>query len=127
MTNTICLVMIGLLATLPLWAQAGSVAGSADNMYVPGSTDNNSVAFTSELERSNYLKGSLSFEGAYDDNIFTTTPALADESYTISPSIALNINRSRLRWDLSYDPGFIFYQRFSSFNDVNQNFSTNLK
>ena len=93
----------------------------------PVNIGGDSVAFSSELQRSNYLRGGISVEGAYDDNIFTSSPAEGDASYTISPNIDFDMSRSRLRWGLHYSPGFTFYQRFTDENQVNHDFSTTLQ
>jgi hypothetical protein len=119
------------------WAQAAQPAGGdvpseavADQPMMTPPTVNSggaSVAFTSELERSNFLRGQISVQGAYDDNIFTSVPAEGDTSYTISPTIAFNMTRSRLKWDTSYSPGFAFFHRFSSDDQVDHAFYTDLQ
>ncbi len=91
------------------------------------SISGDSIAFTSELERSNYLRGGLSVQGGYNDNIFTSVPAEGDASYTISPNIAFDMTRSRLKWNLNYSPGFTLYQRFTPEDQVDHVFSTNLQ
>jgi hypothetical protein len=128
MTRTLILSFL-LLVAWPARSQTGGAmvpAGGDEAMMAPPpvSMGGDSVAFTSELQRSNYLRGGISLQGSYDDNIFTTSPAEGDASYTISPNIAFDMSRSRLRWDLHYSPGFTFYQRFSAENQVNHDFST---
>jgi hypothetical protein len=115
------------------WGQTTDVgvsAAAADQPMTappPVNAGGESVAFTSEMEKSNYVRGGLSMQGAYSDNIFSSTPAEGDATYTISPDIGLDITRSRLRWSLSYSPGFTFYQRFSAENQVDHVFSTSLQ
>lgn len=124
-----------LLASLSVSAAAqtmgaGVPAGGSDQPMMappPVSAGGESVAFTSEMEKSNYLRGAINFQGAYNDNVLSSTPAEGDVSYTISPSLAFDMNRSRLQWQLNYAPGFTFYQKFTQENQVDHVFSTDLK
>lgn len=121
-----------LTTSLPLWAQSmgvGVPAGGSDQpMMVPQmSGGSESIAFTSEMERSNYLRAGVSFQGAYNDNVLSSSPAQADETYTVSPTITFDMNRARLQWQLNYAPGFTFYQKFTDEDQVDHVFSTGLK
>ena len=73
------------------------------------------TSFTSE-ERANYLRGGVTFNTAYSDNVLgATSPApVSDVSYSVWPTIALDETTSRLHSVLTYAPGFTFYQRTSS-------------
>jgi hypothetical protein len=86
------------------------------------------TAYTSE-QRSNYLRGGLTFTTAYNDNVLEgiTSNPVSDVSYSIFPNIALDRTTSRLHWVLAYSPGFTFYQRVSSRNQENQNVSSDFK
>ena len=82
-------------------------------------------------ERSNYLRGGVTFSTAYSDNILgstgsTETP-VSDVSYSIWPTIALDETTTRLHWTLNYAPGFTFYQRTSARNEADQNASINFE
>jgi len=80
-------------------------------------------------ERSNYLRGGLSFTSAYTDNALggvSGTP-VSDVSYSVYPTIALDETTSRMHAELSYAPGFTFYQRLSSRNEADQNASINFQ
>lgn len=82
------------------------------------------VAFTSE-ERSNYLRGGVTFNTAYSDNVLgsaTGTP-ISDVSYSVWPTIALDATTPRLHTVVTYAPGFTFYQRTSSRNEQDENVS----
>jgi hypothetical protein len=94
----------------------------------PVSGEGYSLAFTSQ-ERANYLRGGLNFTSAYNDNLFTGTNGrpVSDVSYSIAPTIALELYRSRLDWDFSYSPGFTFYQKTTSRNQADQNFAVDFK
>jgi hypothetical protein len=86
------------------------------------------IAFTSE-ERSNYLRGGVTFNAAYSDNVLaaTDTNPVSDVSYSVWPTIALDETTPRLHVLLTYAPGFTFYQRESSLNQANQNASINFQ
>ena len=73
--------------------------------------------------RSNYLRGGLTFNTAYSDNVLggTSSNPVSDISYSIWPSIELDKTIPRLHWVLSYSPGFTFYQRTSERNQADQN------
>lgn len=74
-------------------------------------------------ERSNYLRGGLTFTTAYTDNALgsiTGTP-LSDVSYSVAPSITLDETAAKEHLVLGYSPGFTFYQRFGARNEADQN------
>jgi len=79
------------------------------------------LAFTSETERSNYLRGGATASFAYNTNVINGTGSpVGDELYTISPFIDLDITRTRLRFSTIYSPGFTFYQHLTDRNQSNQ-------
>jgi hypothetical protein len=79
------------------------------------------LAFTSESERSNYLRGGATASFAYNTNVINTTGSpVGDELYTISPFIDLDITRTRFRFSTIYSPGFTFYQHLTDRNQSNQ-------
>ncbi len=81
--------------------------------------------FASETPRSNYVSGGLVFGAAYGDAILTSSgTAVSDVSYSVSPTIALDQTRSRFHWNLSYSPGFTFYQKYSDLNQASHNLAT---
>jgi hypothetical protein len=88
----------------------------------PVSGANYPTSFTSE-ERSNYLRGGVTFNTAYSDNVLgaTTSAPVSDVSYSVWPTIALDATTPRLHTVLTYAPGFTFYQRTSSRNEADQN------
>jgi hypothetical protein len=88
----------------------------------PVSGSNYPVVLTSE-ERSNYLRGGVIFNTAYSDNVLgasTATP-VSDVTYSVWPTIALDVTTPRLHTLLTYAPGFTFYQRNSGRNEADQN------
>jgi hypothetical protein len=122
-----------LLAALPVWSQvAPSVTGhgidSADDslMQTPPPVSGQAYPITVGSEiRSNYLRGALAFNSAYNDNLLAGTGAkpISDISYSIWPTISLNQTTPRIHQMLTYSPGFTFYQRTSALNEQNQSLS----
>ena len=86
------------------------------------------VAVTAE-ERANYLRGGVTFNTAYSDNVLAGTSGtpVSDVSYSIWPTLMLDETSSRLHFVLSYAPGFTFYQRVSAFNETDQNVGLEVK
>ena len=74
-------------------------------------------------ERANYLRYGVSFSSAYTDNALGGSTPVSDVSYSIWPTIALDEKTSTLHTVLTYAPGFTFYQRTSSRDEADQNFS----
>ena len=76
-------------------------------------------------ERSNYLRGGVTFSSAYSDNVLGATgpnsAPVSDVSYSVWPTLALDETTTRLHWTLHYAPGFTFYQRSSALNEADQN------
>jgi len=70
-------------------------------------------------ERSNYLRGGLSFTTAYTDNALggINGHAISDIGYSVAPSIALDETTPRTHLIATYAPGFTFYQRVSARNE----------
>ena len=80
-----------------------------------------SLEFTSEMERSNYLRGGASASFAYSDNVLNTVGnPVSDETYTIGPFIELDLTRTRFRLNTTYSPSFTFYQHLTDRNQTNQ-------
>lgn len=76
-----------------------------------------SLAFQSEMERSNYLRAGLNVGAAYDDNaLLAPSGGQGDTSITIFPNIALEESWSRMRWALTYAGGFTVHQGLTSRN-----------
>jgi len=82
-------------------------------------------------ERSNYLRGGVTFLTAYSDNVLGSTAAnsapVSDVSYSVWPTLSLDETTTRLHWTLNYAPGFTFYQRTSARNEQDQNASINFQ
>ena len=119
-----------MLLAPPLWAQVGNTPAQPDNndsrMLTPPPVSGQTypTAFASE-ERSNYLRGGVTFTNAYTDNAVGAVNGhpVSDVSYSVAPMIALDETTSRLHLLLTYAPGFTFYQRTSSRNEADQNAS----
>ena len=133
MSNHFYLTVAMIFIALPVWTQDGSsgaepaatgISETDEHMVVPTpvGTEGYSMAFAAETPRTNFVRGNMRFGTAYDDNILpSSSTAVSDVTYSIWPSITLNQSRSTLRWDLTYTPGFTFYQRNSSYNESDQN------
>jgi hypothetical protein len=137
---------VSLFIAVPLWAQTDNTPSQqpvpalvgADNsatlvdnenqetddrMQTPPPVSGEPYPTTLASERSNYLRGGLSFTSAYTDNALGSVPGypVSDVSYSIGPYVELDKSIPRLRFDLSYSPGFTFYQRLSALNEADQN------
>jgi hypothetical protein len=76
-----------------------------------------SLAFRSEQERSNYLRGGLNVGGTYDDNaLLTPHNTLGNTTFSVFPNISIEQARSRMKWTLGYAAGLTVNERLSSRN-----------
>ena len=76
-----------------------------------------SLAFQSELGRSNYLRGGLSVGASYDDNpLLVTTGAESNTGYSVFPSMAMEQSWPRIRWMLAYAGGLTVNQNLTNRN-----------
>lgn len=84
---------------------------------------------TGSETRSNYLRGGVNVETAYDDNMLSSegTHPIGDTILSIRPRIELDQKTARLHQTLTYDPGFTFYQHTSSYNEADENASANIQ
>ena len=74
-----------------------------------------SLAFGSELERSNYLRGGVNVGAAYDDNpLLVSSGAVGNTSVSIFPNISIEQSSSRMSWTLGYAGGLTVNQRFTN-------------
>jgi len=129
-----CLGVLLLLSTMA-WSQVDTNGTEPDTNPVdvvpmrtppPVSGAAYSTAFASETQ-SNNLRAGLTVGTAYSNNVQGGTKPVGDVSYSIWPTIALDATTTRLRWDLSYAPGFTFYQNTSSLNQGNQNLAADFQ
>jgi hypothetical protein len=105
-------------------AGSESVPVNEDRMVTPPPVSGQSYPTASvSQERSNYLRGGVSFISAYSDNAVgpVNGHAESDVSYSVAPTLAIDETTSRTHFVMSYAPGFTFYQRFSSRNETDQN------
>ena len=76
-----------------------------------------SLAFVSEMERSNYLRGGVNVGVGYTDNaLLSPSGQVGNASYTVFPNIAVEQSTSRVRWSLGYAAGFTVNQQLSNQN-----------
>jgi len=141
LSNSLFLGLV-LLSGLRLWSQqdrtsAPASAASAPLITVPVNADSGDapmlvpppvsgqsypLSFASE-ERTNFLRGGVTFNTAYSDNVLgaTSITPVSDTSYSVWPTIALDETTSRLHAVANYAPGFTFYQHTSAYNQADQN------
>jgi hypothetical protein len=134
MLTRICL-SLALLFTMPAWSQVepdatGPPPDAADEMRTPPPVNGEAYPTATGAEtRSNYLRAGFTLNTAYDDNVLGGGGAIpvADITYTIGPTIALDQVTSRLHQTFIYSPGFTLYQRTSALNGMDQNASANFQ
>jgi hypothetical protein len=76
-----------------------------------------SLAFTSEMERSNYLRAGVNVGAAYDDNaLLGSGEQIGNTTFSVFPNIALEQSTSRMRYSLGYRGGVTVNERLSDRN-----------
>ena len=80
-----------------------------------------SLAFSTELQRANYIRGGAAVQAAYEDNA-SLSPVGVGNNVTLSvfPHIALDQSRSRVRWSLNYAGGYTYNSNLSPNNFTSQ-------
>jgi hypothetical protein len=85
-----------------------------------------SSAFSSELERSNYLRGGINVSATYDDNpLLVSSGATSNTSVSIFPNISIAESSSRMRWSLGYAGGLTINQSLPNENQDSQSLNFN--
>lgn len=136
MSSRACIAVVFLLIA-PVWCQVDTNETEANanpqdesRMLTPPPVNGQAYPTATAAEtRSNYLRGGLTFNSAYSDNVFAgyAPNPVSDVSYSVWPTIALDETTSRLSSTLTYSPGFTFYQRTSAYNQMDQNLGLNLQ
>jgi hypothetical protein len=81
-----------------------------------------SMDFTTELERSNYLRGGVNVGAVYDDNpMLAPSGSVGNVSGSVFPNIKFEESTTRTRWELGYAGGLTVNQRFTSQNQGSHN------
>ncbi len=75
-----------------------------------------SMAFVSEMERSNYLRGGVNVGATYDSNPLLLSNGESNTSETIFPNIKIEESTSRMRWSLGYAGGLTVNQKLTTQN-----------
>ena len=127
MLTRICL-SLALLAAMPAWSQVepsatGSPATETEMQTPPPVSGQAYPTATGSEERSNYLRGGLNLQVAYDDNVEpgSTSKPVSDMIYTMGSSIALDQITPRSHRTFTYSPGFTLYEPTGALNAVNEN------
>ena len=122
------LVLLLCMAVVPLWAQDGGQdgAGIDNTQSAPSQTpllNQSTLAYSSELERTNYVIGGVSLRSTFDDNVLNTTvDRMSNFAYYFLPFVELDQSRSRLSWKLNYAGGFVMNQHLASGNQASHDF-----
>jgi hypothetical protein len=83
-----------------------------------------SLAFTSEMERSNYLRAGVNVGAAYDDNaLLSPGGQIGNTTFSVFPNIALQQSTSRMRYSLGYRGGLTVNERLSDRNQGAHDFN----
>jgi hypothetical protein len=76
-----------------------------------------SMAFLTEMERSNYLRAGINVGATYDDNPYLLSNGTqSNTSESVFPNISIEQTTSRTFWSLGYAGGLTVNQNFSSQN-----------
>jgi len=122
------IVLLLCMAVLPLWAQEGGQAGTGtdSSQSAPNWTpllNQSTLAFSSELNRTNYVSGGVSLGSTFDDNALNTrADRMSNFGYSFLPFIELDQSRSRLNWRLNYAGGFVMNQHLTARNQASHDF-----
>lgn len=116
------------LGSIPAWAQVQPAAtgGGEDDerMTMPEPVSGEAYPMSGRAEtRSNFVSAGLDFMASYNDNVFPggNEKPLAEETYSILPTIRLDETTPRQRRSVAYSAGFIFYQPTTALDSVQQN------
>jgi hypothetical protein len=126
-----------LFSAVPAWSQVTAsaveyTANSADETLMQTPPPVSSETYPTEVgveTRSNYLHAGVSLSTAYNDNVLAGSGAtpISATSYTIWPTIALDMTTSRFHQTLTYSPGFTFYHGKDAQNESDQNLDFDLQ
>ena len=144
MITRLCLIL-ALLTAIPGWSQAtgtetGTQAPPADEqpdnqvansgMLTPPPVSGEAYAVaTGDEVRNNYMTLGVTAVVGYDDNVaagYSTIPE-SDMIYSIWPTVSLDKNTLRIREQISYSPGFTFYEPTNLHNESDQNAAMNFE
>jgi hypothetical protein len=87
-----------------------------------------SLAFSTEMERSNFIRGGVAVQTGYDDNPYLSTSSNANNFVvSVLPQIVLDQTRARVHWLLDYSGGYTFNQQLQVHNTTSQNLGFDLQ
>ena len=125
---------VWLLACLPGLEPGDNQYGSGQrvgrSVAASGASSVSGQAYDTSFEgvnESNYLRGGITFTGAYSSNVYSSATPVGDMNYSVWPTIALDKTTYRTHFVLNYAPGFTMYQRTTSLNQPDQNFTADLQ
>jgi hypothetical protein len=118
------------IAALPAWAQVEPTA-TGDTTNTEASTEMltpppvSGQTYPTEVgaeTQSNFLRGGLTFNTSYIDNLFagSSSVAVSETTFTILPTVSYDQVLPRQHLSFTYSSGFTFYQPNSVLNEVDQ-------
>jgi hypothetical protein len=123
-----------LLTCVPGWcqlaannAEAGQQPPNDSQLQAPPPVNGQAYPTTFEgAGESNYIRGGVTFTGAFSTDVSGGATPTNDMSYSVWPTLALSKTTDRMHLELDYAPGFTLYQRTTSLNQADQNLTANL-
>lgn len=131
MLTRICLIF-ALVVAIPAYSQVDSGADQVSSqtndsqMMTPPPINGETYPTAVGAEvRSNYLRGGVAFNAGYINNFYAGNGGapLAETTFSIFPTMALDQTTPRQHTTVSYSPGFTFYQPTSELDEVDENAS----
>ena len=95
---------------------------------LPLNIDAGSLKFADGQEQQNYLFGGIGASATYDDNLLSQSALhIGGFSYSVFPTVGVDISRRRLTLNADYEGGYSFNQRFSAYNQSEHNADFDLR
>ena len=95
---------------------------------LPLNIDAGSLKFADGQEQQNYLFGGIGASATYDDNLLSQSALrIGGFSYSVFPTVGVDISRRRLALNMDYEGGYTFNQRFSAYNQSEHNADFDLR
>lgn len=129
---------LALCVAAPAWSQVSTTNGGVgltmtDEMQTPPPVSGQAYPSAVGAEaHANYLRATFNLTTGFSDNvrgdvIGTLVYAVNDVFYTLYSNLGIDRSTSRAHLILNYSPGFTFFQRTSSYNQLTQDVDLNLQ
>jgi hypothetical protein len=87
-----------------------------------------SLAFSTEMERSNFIRGGVAVQTGYDNNPYLSSGGNGNNfAVSVLPQIALDQTRARIHWLLQYSGGYTFNDQLQVHDTTSQNLGFDLQ